>query len=263
MAEQTSPNRFSFYEPSETLTSMMGGKDSTGGGGGGATNGLEMASLTTTNGSNGYANNLDMDGLLKKNEPAQSLPCSSFCAFLCAYAAYTCEYAPRFCLTIAIVALIIPSYLLVMGLFANPTEHFGVIPHDYTGIQSKYDFTVKDIDHWCLKGDNDSCQCEDPLQPSPRSEFRAWSRAFAGNVKQINDMLEEDLSNPDIAFLGGSVVEMMDGKWFGTREDERLKKVAKTFNKHFSNLEGTGDDSLTAIALGIAGDTVRTASRLS
>jgi len=124
-------------------------------------------------------------------------------------------------------------------------------------MQSQYDFSIKDIDHWCLKGDNDSCQCEDPLQPTPRSEIRAWTKAHWGNVQQINNLVEEDLPDPDIAFFGGSVVEKMDGKWFGTKEDPRLKGLTKTFNKHFTNLDGdaTDDDSLTAVALGVAGDT--------
>jgi hypothetical protein len=190
------------------------------------------------------------------NSPAPD--CSTFCAFVFAYITYTCQYAPRLCWTLSIIALLIPSYLLIFGVFFNPTEHFGVIEHDFTNIKSLYDFTMKDIDHWCIKGDNDSCQCEDPLQPEPRAEYRAWPRSHLGNIQQIADLMEEGLSNPDIAFLGGSIVEKMDGKWFGNKEDNRLQRLKKIFNKNFSNLdrESNSDDALTAIALGIAGDTV-------
>lgn len=198
--------------------------------------------------------NLDM---ILGNSPAPD--CLTCFAFIAAYITYTCQYAPRFCWFISIIALVVPTYLLVVGVIANPTERFGIVEHDFTSVKSMYDFAVKDIDHWCLKGDNDSCQCEDPLQPSPRSEMRAWTTAHIGNIKQINALMEEDLTRPDIAFMGGSIVEKMDGKWYGLKNDKRLENIAKEFNKHFSNLDGgdAGGDSLTGVALGIAGDMVR------
>lgn len=258
MAENTSPTRFSFYNPNDKPN------DDTA---------VEMAPLTQpapdakkeqlvqTPVSRPAGNirvrrdsNLNM---MLGNSPAPD--CNTFCAFLFAYATYTCQYAPKLCWTVATIALLVPSYLLIVGVFFNPTEHFGVIEHDFTNVQSQYDFSIKNIDHWCIKGDNDSCQCEDPLEPAPRSEFRAWSKSHVGNIQQITDMMEEDLSDPDIAFLGGSIVEKMDGRWYGSKSDPRLQNVEKIFNKHFTNLDGdaSGDDSLTGVALGIAGDTVR------
>ncbi|KAG7346889.1 hypothetical protein IV203_005958 [Nitzschia inconspicua] len=189
------------------------------------------------------------------NSPAPD--CSTFCAFVFAYITYTCQYAPKLCWTLAAIALVVASYILLIGVFFNPTEQFGVIEHDFTNVRSQYDFSLKDIKHWCIKGDNDSCDCEDPLQPSPRSEFRAWSKSHIGNIQQITNLIEADLPNPDIAFLGGSIIEKMDGKWFGSITDSRLQNLAKIFNKHFTNLDGepSEGDSLTAVALGIAGDT--------
>lgn len=64
----------------------------------------------------------------------------------------------------------------------------------------------------------------------------------------------QDHQNPDIAFLGASVVEEMDGRWFGNSRDEDLNRLDKLFNKNFKKGEGA---ELDAIALGIAGDTVR------
>jgi hypothetical protein len=243
MTDDTSPKRFSFYNGSNDDDKN-------------ATNGLEMAPLSGSN--NGDATEKYNNHQQQQEPPLFNVaPCGSFCAYLFAYVTYTCEYAPKLCWTVGVIALIIPMYLLVMGVLANPTERFGVINHDFTEVQSQYDFSIKDIDHWCLKGDNDSCQCEDPLQPAPRSEYRVWSKAHFGNVRQINNLLEQDLKEPDIAFFGGSVVEKMDGQWFGVTQDDRLKKVAKIFNKHFTNLDGEayGENSLTAVALGIAGDT--------
>ena len=70
--------------------------------------------------------------------------CFRFC---CAYLAYLCDYAPRFCCCVGMLALVIPTYLLVVTVFFNPTEHFG-IDTDYTGITSTYDLTLGKIDHW-------------------------------------------------------------------------------------------------------------------
>ena len=72
---------------------------------------------------------------------------SSCLRLCCAYLAYLCEYAPRCCCCLGIVALVVPTYLLVVTVFFNPTEHFGV-DTDYTGIKSTYEFTLGKIDHW-------------------------------------------------------------------------------------------------------------------
>lgn len=214
-------------------------------------------------------NGLEEAGMLKPGGPSSSSSngdiqlncCSPLGSLICAYIIYTCDYAPRTCWTIGILLLLISSYLLIVGVLANPTEHFGVIQNDFSDIQSMYDFKMKDIDHWCLKGDNDSCpQCQDPLQPTPRNHMRIWTKTQAGNVETVNRMVDAGMGNPDIAFLGGTVVEAMDGKWFGNMENPHLKEVAKFFDSHFSHLdnESTDEDKLTAVSLGIVGDTVRT-----
>ena len=173
---------------------------------------LEMAPLTTAKNDR---NDVENDGLLKSSGvsddmtlPSIGSTCSTFCALLKAYASYGAIYAPRFCWTLAIFGLFIPSYYIIADVFFNPIEKFGDIQHDYSNIniQSNFDLQMKNIDHWCLKGGNDSCRCEDPTHPAPRQEYRRWSDAHAGNVKQIADMIEQDLSSPDIAFLGGSVI---------------------------------------------------------
>lgn len=175
----------------------------------------------------------------------------SLCKLCCAYMIYMCEYAPTCCWAIGLALLLVPSYFLVMAVFFNPTEHFGVM-HDYTDINSQYDLSLGKIDHWCLKGDNDSCRCEDPLDPQSRGEFRAWAKAQTENVILVNSLVAQGKTNPDIAFLGASIVEEMSGKWFGTDLDENLKSLRKMFEKNFKKSAGA---ELEAIALGIAGDT--------
>jgi hypothetical protein len=74
--------------------------------------------------------------------------CSSLLRLFCAYVVYMCDYAPpKFCWAIGIAALLVPTYFLMMAVFFNPTEHFGVV-NDYSGITSQYDLTVGKIDHW-------------------------------------------------------------------------------------------------------------------
>jgi hypothetical protein len=181
-----------------------------------------------------------------------SKPSYSILELVCAYCSYTCEYAPRCCLFLGVVALLAPAYFLVMAVFLNPTEHFGVIANDYTGITSRLDLSIGKVDHWCLKGDNDSCRCEDPLQPQARGEFRLWTKAHQANVELVQGAVGSARSI-DIAFLGGSVVEEMDGRWFGKSRNEKLSQLAQIFDQNFSKEKG---GSIDGLALGIAGDTV-------
>jgi hypothetical protein len=181
-----------------------------------------------------------------------SKPSYSILELVFAYCSYTCEHAPRFCFFLGVVALVVPTYFVIIDFFLDPTEHFGVIANDYTGITSKYDLSIGQVDHWCLKGGDDSCRCEDPLQPQARGEFRSWSKAHQANKGLVQGSIES--AKPiDIAFLGESVVEEMDGRWFGDSKNEELTKLAKLFDQNFSKEKG---GKLDGLALGIAGDTV-------
>ena len=48
------------------------------------------------------------------------------------------------------------------------------IGHDYTAVTSKYDLTLGSIDHWCVRGDDNSCRCEDPLEPMSKRSSKKW-----------------------------------------------------------------------------------------
>jgi hypothetical protein len=111
---------------------------------------------------------------------------------------------------------------------------------------------VGSIDHWCLGGGNDFCKCEDPLQPQARAEFRKWTNTHIANKEMVNSWVEHD-KDPDIAFFGASVVEEMDGRWFGSANDTDLRGLGTLFDNNFNKEKG---GSLDGVALGIAGDTV-------
>ena len=108
---------------------------------------------------------------------------------------------------------------------------------------------LRGIDHWCLHGDNDRCRCTDPLEPLSRLEFPSWKRAQLANRRIVESYVDSDYL--DVAFLGGSFVEEMDGRWRGDENNE-LGGVKKAFEQHFMR-ENSGMDG---VALGIAGDTV-------
>lgn len=140
--------------------------------------------------------------------------------------------------------------IFLIGAVLNPTETFGVIKNDYTNIQSEYDLSLGKIDHWCLKGDNDSCRCEDPLEPNSRIEYKTWNEAHKSNKNRVEAFRDSELL--DVAFIGESLVEEMDGQWMGRQEGEELQSIGKVFKKQFKR-EKSG---MEGVALGIAGDTV-------
>jgi len=176
----------------------------------------------------------------------------SFLNYISAYMSMLCYFYPRLCGTCATVAVIL-VLLMLANLFLNPTEEFGVIKHDHSDIRSKYDLSVGMIDHWCLQGDNDSCRCEDPLQPLSRAEWKAWISTFKMNRKMVKQFADPTLGNDlDVAFLGESVIEEMDGRWLGRERSPDLVTLQKTFRSHFSKAKGA---KLNGVALGIAGDT--------
>lgn len=199
-----------------------------------------------------------LDVPVKKSSRSAPSFCSNLMSLCCAYVMYIFDFAPRLCWCIGIVLLIVPSYLIVAAIL-NPVEHFGVISNDYSEITSEHDFSLGKIDHWCLKGDNDSCRCGDPLQPESRGEYKAWASAHVFNKKTVETLIEQGQAEPDIAFLGASIVEEMDGHWFGDVRDKSLEDLEILFKKHFQRYQpdGLNKKALDAVALGIAGDTVR------
>eukprot|EP00574_Skeletonema_japonicum_P000415 CAMPEP_0201739028 /NCGR_PEP_ID=MMETSP0593-20130828/45561_1 /ASSEMBLY_ACC=CAM_ASM_000672 /TAXON_ID=267983 /ORGANISM="Skeletonema japonicum, Strain CCMP2506" /LENGTH=715 /DNA_ID=CAMNT_0048233265 /DNA_START=5 /DNA_END=2152 /DNA_ORIENTATION=+ len=213
-----------------------------------------------------------------------STPLSCICGWIS-----LCNYTfPRLSKCI----LLLLTFTLLSILFSstsifNPTINNHKMGGDYSAIQTAYDLSLSQVDHWCVRGDNDSCRCEDPLEPSPRSEFKSWVAAHKANVAEVNlyralfgenpSMVDEELGGGrarpkiDVAFLGESVVEAMDGRWLGKhiigsfrknkqqqqqegeeKKKEELPMIHETFEKLFCKDKG---GELEGVALGIAGDT--------
>jgi lysophospholipase L1-like esterase len=188
-----------------------------------------------------------------------------------------CSYSfPRLSKCILIIGVFTLLSFIGSTIF-NPTIDNHKMGADYSAINSAYELSLSKVDHWCVRGDNDSCKCENPLEASPRSEFKSWNAAHKANVAEVNlyralfgekpAMVDEEIGSPrskiDVAFLGESVVEAMDGRWLGKHiigsknnrgENDKsgLPMINKTFEKLFRKDKG---GKFEGIALGIAGDT--------
>jgi len=67
--------------------------------------------------------------------------------------------------------------------------HNPAILHDWSAVSSALDLKLGNIDHWCLRGGDDACRCEDPLIPSARSEAKAWGSAHGRNKKAVGEAI--------------------------------------------------------------------------
>ena len=209
--------------------------------------------------------------------PSGHLGCIGGFVSLCCY---TCPRLSKCALILVVLGLF--GYL--SNILFNPTKTMGIMGADYSAIKNHYELSLSKVDHWCIRGDNDSCKCEDPLEATPRAEFKAWTAAHKANVADVNMYRATYGSAPtkidvatgkprppiDVAFLGESVVEAMDGRWLGKmivratgeKEGQEGKKpdIGKVFERFFRKEKG---GPLEGVALGIAGDYVSSARLLS
>jgi hypothetical protein len=186
---------------------------------------------------------------------------------------YTCPRLSKCVLVIATLGAV--GYL--SNSLLNPTREMGIMGGDYSSIKNAYELSLSRVDHWCISGDNESCKCEDPLEATPRAEFKAWTAAHKANVADVNmyrapygsvptkvDVVTGKPRPPiDVAFLGESVVEAMDGRWLGKKivrptgdkdgQDGKRPDIGKVFERFFRKDKG---GPLEGTALGIAGDYV-------
>ena len=177
--------------------------------------------------------------------------------FISSYISMLCYYYPKTCAACTVTALL--AVMCGLGLLLiNPTQELGVV-HHHANIRSKYDLTLGQVDHWCLRGGDDRCQCEDPLVPLSRSEHLSWVQAFKANRQMLQTRLQEQQQQKqdiNIAFVGESVIEAMGGRWMGSQRSMQMKQLATIFRNHFQPADDDTDDTtLNGVALGIAGDT--------
>eukprot|EP00546_Thalassionema_frauenfeldii_P014614 CAMPEP_0178930140 /NCGR_PEP_ID=MMETSP0786-20121207/21046_1 /TAXON_ID=186022 /ORGANISM="Thalassionema frauenfeldii, Strain CCMP 1798" /LENGTH=700 /DNA_ID=CAMNT_0020606587 /DNA_START=294 /DNA_END=2396 /DNA_ORIENTATION=- len=193
---------------------------------------------------------LDLDHLTKGqlDVPRSRYSSPGLGSLVSAHCRYLCYMYPRCCGCVSVGTVALVMFFLI-GLILDPKDTYGVIKNDYTNIQSEYDLSLGKIDHWCLKGDDMSCRCEDPLEPQSRMEFKTWVNAHNENKKSVEAYVESEMV--DVAFIGESIVEEMDGRWMGRTQGDDLKGIEKSFKRQFKRTKS----GFEGVALGIAGDT--------
>lgn len=208
---------------------------------------LEMAPLNLDHLTMGQLDVLTSSSVKKQSESNTTLISPlHYIQGLCLYCAYA---HPRIC-SCMVMAMIISVIFFLSFSIMNPTFYLGEIQQDLTNIKSSFDLQLGQIDHWCLAGGDNSCRCEDPLVPTERGEFKPWTIAHAANKQQLQ---QQSGGVVDVAFLGESLVEEMNGRWMGRTNGAQLQTMRTMFQNKFTR----NSSGVEGIALGIAGDTVR------
>ncbi|EJK47041.1 hypothetical protein THAOC_34265 [Thalassiosira oceanica] len=90
---------------------------------------------------------------------------------------------------------------------------------DYSAITSKYDLTLGKIDHWCIRGDDNNCRCEDPLVPMSKRSSHKWEEQHKENIKVAQATLMKVLKTE-----GGSYEDYFfpdyDDMWLEGMDDD-------------------------------------------
>lgn len=175
---------------------------------------------------------------------------NDFLRTLCTYISLLCAAYPTACAALLFISIGLVLFGLGEAIF-NPRIKYGYVAHDYSNLKSIHDFRMANIDHWCLRGDSTSCRCEDPFQPVSRAEYNSWKVGFKTNRKIVQALEADPSSDIDIAFVGESIVEEMDGRWMGVEREGELKHLKSIFDERFNKKKG---GKLSGVALGIAGD---------
>ena len=168
---------------------------------------------------------------------------------LCSHMGLIIRLYPKF----SIFCIFCSIILLVLFLSHIVERHQikYVIDTDYSDIKSVYDLSLGKIDHWCFVADDDSCDCEDPLEPMSRGEYKQWVKAHKMNVEIVrNAVANKDAI--DVVFLGETIVEEWNGKSIG-RNKTKFEDSRISFQNNFNATLG-GD--FNGLAFGINGDTV-------
>jgi hypothetical protein len=125
--------------------------------------------------------------------------------------------------------------------------------HHFGDLNTYYELQMAKIDHWCVKGGNDDCTCEDPTEALSREEEHGWLGAYEYNKALAKKPIEDGLDTPlDVVFFGHQTVQAWTGREMD-KESATKRLIAQEFAKTFTK---AGDAPFEGLALGIAGDSV-------
>ena len=160
------------------------------------------------------------------------------------------SYYPKISMGIgAVLALLILKALF----FRHVGETLYVPPHlvhHYGDLESYYDLKTAKIDHWCLRGGNDGCNCNDPTDAISREEHEGWLQIH--NLNTVRALAAAKRDDLDVVFYGDETTQAWTGKRYIWPTRSVVTETA--FNRTFEKDSGA---TLSGIALGIAEDSVR------
>mmetsp|Transcript_4601 Transcript_4601/g.8742 ORF Transcript_4601/g.8742 Transcript_4601/m.8742 type:complete len:232 (-) Transcript_4601:672-1367(-) len=161
---------------------------------------------------------------------------------------------------IMVITLVMATFLSYAAyVYSQPPLVRHGATHDYTLIRSDYQFDKVNINHYCLFGDDESCDCESFKEPIPRPAEQGWTEVHEANKARISDeRISDDISPEDyffdLVFYGDDIVENLNGKASG-RPIPEAKAITTYFNENFT-YKGK-QSNINSIAMGITGDSVR------
>lgn len=91
---------------------------------------------------------------------------------------------------------------------------------DYSEVKSKYDLTLGAVDHWCLRGDDNNCRCEDPLEPMSKRSSHKWEEQHRENVKVAQAALMKVLKTADGGSYEDYYLPDYDDMWLEGMDDD-------------------------------------------
>lgn len=105
------------------------------------------------------------------------------------------------------------------------------VAHDYSDISSKYDLTLGSIDHWCLIGDDNNCQCEDPLVPMAKHSSKKWTAQHKENMKVATEAVMKftDISNSKAWSDYEGYQPGLDDAWIEAYDDDWIYGMGARF----------------------------------
>uniref|UniRef100_A0A7S2MVJ4 SGNH hydrolase-type esterase domain-containing protein n=1 Tax=Helicotheca tamesis TaxID=374047 RepID=A0A7S2MVJ4_9STRA len=154
-----------------------------------------------------------------------------------------------------ILGFILMCSLLFMVIHSSNGEAFGErgdpflhskIDMGLFNIHSKYDLHVGDVDHWCLDGGDDGCQCEDPTIPSFRL-WKGWMAAHKKNVESVKTAAglaagAKPQLSPNIEDWDDDWEDENDDDfgWTEMLDDDELKTIEENGYDEYGNLIDSG-----------------------
>jgi len=174
--------------------------------------------------------------------------------YISAYCSLLYYYCPCLCSCLAFFVGVI-LFVVMANLFFNPLEEFGIISPSISMIKSKMELNsqLNKVDHWCLyRSDKNRCDCAaeigNPLAPKSGASMvlggpQAYDRALEYNIKLVKEN-----THPNVAFIGGGLVEAMNGRWMGkSKRSVELTQIQQEY------ISFQSESNLDTVALGVAG----------